>query len=117
MSMIYTAALVAVSPTGDLIPNPSPKDTKAATSLHVLAFSSKGHLLLNESQGDFNLDTWEKVHDCAETICRGGTKFQLTKDGDVSMAGSGEPQTLEQFVREIVEDKVREEFAWKLATT
>lgn len=117
MSMIYTAALIAVSPTEELIPNPAPKDTKTATSLHVLAFSSKGHLLLNESQGDFDLSTWERVHDCAETICRGGTKFQVSREGDVSMTGSGEPQTLEQFVREVVTDKAREDFSWKLETT
>ncbi|WEW57322.1 exosome non-catalytic core subunit rrp46 [Emydomyces testavorans] len=117
MSMIYTASLVAVSPSNQLIPNPSPTDVKSAVSLHVLAFSSKGHLLLNESQGEFDIDLWEKAHDCAEALCRGGTNFQLIKDGDVSMADSGKPQSLEQFVRDIVEDKARENFAWKLATT
>ncbi|EEP75413.1 predicted protein [Uncinocarpus reesii 1704] len=117
MSMIYTAVLVAVNPCSDLIPNPSPNAARSASSLHVLAFSSQGHLLLNESQGDFDLATWEKIHDLAETVCRGGTKMQLTTGGDVSMDDTDTPQSLEQFVRGIVEDKAREEFAWKLVAT
>ncbi|EER24611.1 hypothetical protein CPC735_059810 [Coccidioides posadasii C735 delta SOWgp] len=117
MSMIFTAALVAVTSHNEIVPHPSPKVSKAATSLHVLAFSSKGHLLLNESQGQFNIETWEKVYDLAETICRGGTKVQLIKGGDVSMDDAEMVQSLEQLVRKVVKDKAREDFAWKLATT
>lgn len=115
MAMIYTATLIGISPSGELLSKLSTSQLKSASSLHVLAFSSKGNLLLNESRGRFDLETWEKVHDLAEGICRGGPAGWVGKDGDVSMGEEGENQTLEQFIRETVEDKVREEFTWKLA--
>lgn len=118
MGMIYTAALISVSASGELIANPSTEQVKTASSLHVLAFSSKGNLLLNESQGNFDLPTWDKVHDLGETICRGSPAGWVGKDEDVTMGeagGAAKGQTLEQFIRETVEDKVREEFMWKLA--
>ncbi|KAK2812740.1 hypothetical protein FQN50_001069 [Emmonsiellopsis sp. PD_5] len=117
LSMTYTAALVAVSSAGELIPNPSTQDAKAAASLHVLAFSSKGHLLLDESEGAFDIDTWDKVYNLAESICRGGPALEAGKDGDVEMGGIKAGHNLEQFVRDTVEDKLREDLAWKIATT
>ncbi|PGH35774.1 exosome complex component RRP46 [[Emmonsia] crescens] len=116
LSMIYTSALVAVSRTGELVQNPSNYHIKTAQSLHVLVFSSKGHLLLNESEGEFDLDTWDKVYELAQYICRGCTGLRK-EDGDVDMDGIKAGQTLEQFVRDTVEDKIREDLAWKIATT
>ncbi|EEH41868.1 hypothetical protein PAAG_03789 [Paracoccidioides lutzii Pb01] len=114
ISMIFTSSLVAVSGTGELIQHPSYDCIKTAASLHVLAFSSKGHLLLNESEGQFGLDTWDKVYELAESACRGGAEFRKG-NGDVEMSGMKTGQTLEQVVRDTVEDKLREDFAWKIA--
>jgi len=115
--MIYTSASLVVSPSGEIIQDPSIKDIKIATSIHVLAFSSKGHLLLNESEGDFDLDTWDRVFELAESICRDGRRFKIGHDGDVDMADNGGVQSLENFVREVVEDKIRHDHAWKLLET
>ncbi|KAK2861247.1 hypothetical protein FQN49_004402 [Arthroderma sp. PD_2] len=113
MAMIYTTCIIAVSSAGESLPNPSTEQIKACASLHVLAFSSKGNLLLNESQGSFNMQQWDAIYDLAEKLCRGSV---TVGDGDKDITMDGEASnSLEKFIRETVEDKVREEFAWKLA--
>ncbi|KAL1968423.1 hypothetical protein VTN77DRAFT_1952 [Rasamsonia byssochlamydoides] len=112
MSMTFTATALAVTTSGEIIRDPSVKDVKEAESLHVLAFSSKGHLLLNESEGSFDFDTWDRVHERAYAICR-GTK-SVTGDGDVQMAEGTDGQSLESFLRETVEDKIYQDYAWTI---
>jgi exosome complex component RRP46 len=112
LSMTFTASIVAVTSSGDIIRQLSVSQAASAKSLHVLAFSSKGHLLLNESQGTFDFDTWERVHEHAAAICRG--TLAGSADGDVTMAEEGGEQGLEKFVRETVEDKVYRDYAWKI---
>lgn len=107
LSMTYTAAILAVSSANKITPEPSLDECAKAKSLHVLAFSSKGHLLLNESQGTFDFGTWEQVYDQAISICR--EKKVAGKDGDVAMDAS---HTLEAFLRETVEEKISQDYAW-----
>ncbi|OAX84845.1 hypothetical protein ACJ72_00773 [Emergomyces africanus] len=116
LSMIFASTLIAVSQTGGLVQNPSNYDIETAESLHVLAFSSKGHLLLNESEGEFDLDTWEKAYEMAQSLC-GGDPGHGKEEGDVDMDGLKTGETLEQLVRERVEYKLRENLAWKISTT
>ncbi|GAQ07395.1 hypothetical protein ALT_4716 [Aspergillus lentulus] len=112
LSMTFTASILAVTSSGDIIRQPSVSQAATAKSLHVLAFSSKGHLLLNESQGTFDFATWERVHQHASAICRG--TLAGSADGDVSMDGEGGEQGLEKFMRETIEDKVYQDYAWKI---
>ncbi|KAL1850090.1 exosome non-catalytic core subunit rrp46 [Paecilomyces lecythidis] len=112
LSMTYTATFLAVTASGEIIDSPSTKLAQDATSLHALAFSSKGHLLLNESEGSFDFDTWEKVHERAHTICR-GSRIR-SEDGDVDMGDNAESSGLEGFVRETVEDKLYHDYSWKI---
>ncbi|KAI1981576.1 exosome non-catalytic core subunit rrp46 [Ophidiomyces ophidiicola] len=104
MSMMYSAVLVAVDDRagdgGSVRPDPTPAATQAAASLHVLAFSSQGHLLLSESHGACDWPTWERVHDCAQAVCRGGP------------AGGG----VEGCLREAAEQHARHALSWTLAT-
>lgn len=109
--MTFSATVLAVTKSGEIVPEPSVQTAKTAASLHVLAFSSKGHLLLNESQGAFDFDTWERVHERALTLCRGQAGGS---DGDVAMAENGDGQPLEGFIRETVEDKIHRDYAWKI---
>lgn len=110
LSMTYTSTVLAVSKSGDIVSEPSVQTASTAASLHALAFSSKGHLLLNESQGAFDFDTWEWVHQRALAMCRGR---QPSEGEDVAMEGS-DGQPLEGFIRETVEDKVHRDYAWKI---
>jgi len=111
LSMTFSATVLAVTKSGDIISELSVQTAKAAASLHAMAFSSKGHLLLNESQGAFDFDTWERVHERAFTLCRGQAGGS---DEDVPMAENGDGQPLEGFIRETVEDKVHRDYAWKI---
>lgn len=110
--MTYSATVLGVDSSGKIIREPSPADAQSATSLHVLAFSSKGHLLLNESQGSFDFETWEKVRARALTICQG--TLTSSSDGDIAMAEDADGQPLEGTVREAVEDKLYQDYAWKI---
>jgi exosome complex component RRP46 len=111
MSMTFSTALLAVTKSGDIISDPSLVDAKTASSLHVLAFSSKGHLLLNESQGRFDFDTWEFVRERAYCTCRGAV---IGSDGDIAMGEQGEEGRADGFTRETVEDHLHRDYAWKI---
>lgn len=87
------------------------QETKSARSVHALAFSSKGHLLLNESEGAIDYETWERVHDRALAICRGTSKTTQI-DGDVAMAEDG--PSLESFIRETISDQIWRDYTWKI---
>lgn len=115
--MTYTSAIIAVS-SGNILRDPSIKDISAASSLHVLAVASTGFLLLNESEGEFDLETWEAVADQAQVICQ-GSEGDASSDNDISMVEDGETkhQGLEGSVRDIVADKIQHDQAWRIATT
>jgi exosome complex component RRP46 len=112
MSMTFSTALLAVTKSGDIISDPSPVEAKTASSLHVLAFSSKGHLLLNESQGAFDFDTWESIRERAYSTCRGAAV--AGSDGDIAMGEEGEDGRADGFIREAVEDHLHRDYAWKI---
>ncbi|KAL5336586.1 hypothetical protein BJX70DRAFT_400526 [Aspergillus crustosus] len=114
LSSTLSATVLAVTPSGEITREPSAKEASAAASLHALAFTSKGHLLLNESEGRFDFDTWEEVYERALAICHGTSV--LSSDGDMAMAGGVESQPLEGIVRETVEDQVHSDYAWKIDT-
>lgn len=113
LSMTFSATLLGITKSGDIIHNPPAAAAKAATSLHVLAFSSKGHLLLNESQGRFDLDTWESVRGQAAAICQG---MAYGTDGDIAMGEGPDTIRLGSFIRETVEDRLHSDYAWKIDT-
>ncbi|KAJ5761155.1 Exoribonuclease phosphorolytic domain 2 [Penicillium odoratum] len=110
LSMTFATTLLGVTRSGDIIRNPSPAVAKTAASLHALAFSSKGHLLLNESLGRFDFDTWELVRQQAASICQGAAT--PGSDGDVAMDGAD--AHVDEFVRETVEDHLHRDYNWKI---
>ncbi|KAL3460797.1 hypothetical protein BJX64DRAFT_175181 [Aspergillus heterothallicus] len=112
LSMTLSATVLAVDLSGEIIREPSCANAAAAASLHVLAFTSKGHLLLNESEGTFDFDTWERVYERAQAICHGTSA--LGADGDVAMSENADAQPLEGVLRDTVEDRIHVEYAWKV---
>ncbi|KAJ5336402.1 Exoribonuclease [Penicillium brevicompactum] len=110
LSMTFSAVLLGVTESGDIIESPSPAAAKAAVSLHVLAISSKNHLLLNESRGRFDLDTWELVRARAQSICQGAANT----DGDVAMGEGNNTASVNAFIRETAEDQIYSDYAHKL---
>ena len=112
LSMTLSATVLAVNSSDEIVREPSIKDTASSTSLHVLAFTSKGHLLLNESEGKFDFDTWEKVYERALVICHGTST--AGSDGDVAMTENEDSQPLEGLVRDTVQDQIHSDYAWKI---
>ena len=109
--MTLTATLIAVDSNGELAVDPSVKRIKLASSIHVLAFSSHGDLLVVESEGHFTIDTWNKVHQKARLICHGENGDESESE-DVSM-NSDDDLNLETVLKDAVERKVANEQRWK----
>lgn len=111
LSMTFSATLLGVDKSGEIVSDVVVANAKSVASLHVLAFTSKSHLLLNESEGRFDFDTWENVRERALSICRENTISNV--DGDVVM-GDGEESQSEGFIRETVEDRLEKDYMWKI---
>lgn len=106
---ILTATIVAVTPKEGLLCSPSPEDLATATSIHVLAFSSQGRLLVVESEGSFDMDTWDSVMVKAEVICRGSRP-----DGDVDVdMDSISRDGLEGVMRDSMAREIASDLRWK----
>lgn len=108
--MTFSAVLLGVTESGDIVESPSPAAAKSAVSLHVLVISSKNHLLLNESRGRFDFDTWELVRARALSICQGAANV----DGDVAMGEENNTASVNAFIRETAEDQIYSAYAHKL---
>ena len=102
--------------------DPHPTQVKNASSVHVLAFSTLGESLVIESEGDFTIGTWQRVHNRAEQVCHGRQNLKNDdgedKDKDVDMEiepkiGSGK----EDLLRLIIQEQVRKDQRWKQSST
>lgn len=70
--------------------------------------------MLNESDGTFDMDTWDGVYDLAKSVCVSAEEG-VTTGQDVDMGATAtKPEPLEQVVRDAIEDRLRENHAWKL---
>ena len=108
-----TATVVAVDSDDEIVVDPSAQRIKLASSIHVLAFSSHGDLLVVESEGHFTIDTWNKVHQKARLICHGEEgDGSESESEDVSME-SDDALNLETALKDVVERKVANEQRWK----
>ena len=111
LKMTLTSTLIAVGLDGALIHNPTTRQLSTSTSLHVTAFSSRGDLLVAESEGRFSIDVWEKVVGEARIACRGCASDDKD-NGDVSM----EPEdaaSIEGFMKGVVGSKISADQRWR----
>ncbi|KAF2873607.1 hypothetical protein BDV95DRAFT_627485 [Massariosphaeria phaeospora] len=120
LSTILTSVLVAIpaahtQPSTPLL-SPTANDlvrAKSIKSVHVFAFSGDKKLLLNESDGVFSYEEWEEACEMAEEACcreKGGVGLAEGMDVD------GQSRNLEEWLREVVKEKVAYEQRWKTAT-
>lgn len=114
MSCTLTACGLAVVSENDapsIIVDPSPHEIQKSDSFHVLAFTSHDDLLLNESEGSFELDTWNLVYQTAQKQCCAAVK---SADADVDMEeGSERGADLKNFMRSAVERNIATDLYWK----
>lgn len=109
--MTLSVALVTVNPKGILLLEPSVQQIKLASSIHVLAFSSQGDLLVVESEGDFTIDKWEEVYQKSKLICH-GEEGNGSESEDVIMS-LDDVSKLENVLKGAVERKIAKEQRWK----
>ncbi|KAL8683200.1 MAG: hypothetical protein Q9186_000812 [Xanthomendoza sp. 1 TL-2023] len=112
MTMTLTTTLIAVSPSGELLEEPSAKALREATSTHVLGFSSHGELLVAESEGAFDMHTWDQIHGKAEQLHRSRSTRDQNQTDDVNM-DSLEPMSLEDSLTSVIQEKASREQRWK----
>ncbi|CCU76273.1 exosome complex subunit Rrp46 [Blumeria hordei DH14] len=103
MIMTLTSIHISVQPTGSLtriLPNPSISQMLEAKSIHVLAFTSQGNLLLAESEGSFMMDEWNEIYNTGKQICCQGDK------------GEGQSWLIKPITSS-VRSKISEELHWQ----
>lgn len=111
--MTATSAFLALTSDGSarsIIKNPSIVQCEGADSVHVLAFTSHGDLLVAESEGSFSLEDWETVFEAAKAICCDDSKTSV----DHSMQdGELEKGSMMDFVKSTLQTKVAADLHWK----
>ncbi len=104
--MILTSTLIAVDSLGNVISDPCAKEVHLASSIHVVAFSSHGGLLVVQSEGSFGIDVLEDVLEKGRRVCR-GTETEGRPKGAVNMdAGQ---MSLEETMKIAVQQKIAKE--------
>ena len=108
---VLATTVAVMKGTKELETNPSVKEIRGASSLHVLGFSSMGELVLVESEGRFNFEEWQAVEELARRACLanvGNTCDLKMQDGEVEERGTSVLNEL----RSAVEAKVAADNRW-----
>lgn len=108
--MILTSTLIAIDAFGKLTIDPSVKEVHLASSIHVIAYSSQGDLLVIESEGSFSIDILEQVVETASQVCR-GQMSESSNNVDVHMEEGA--MSLEDSMKMLVQTKIAKEQKWK----
>ena len=111
MAMTLTAVLIAVKNGGfvqEVTHNPSLDEIRNSNSLHVLAFTSRGELLVAESEGSFTMDQWDDVFDKAKLYCGDAAGQEKVQDGMETGAGD-----MTSFLKSTLQTKVSADLHWK----
>ena len=116
LSATMTSILIALTSDGisrTIVPNPGLLEFQNADSVHVLAFTSHGELLLTESEGNFTMDDWDEVYEHARQIC-GDTGTLADKDAmkDEGFDDGGNGSMM-LFVKSVSRAKVESDLQWK----
>ncbi|KAI9759527.1 MAG: Serine/threonine-protein phosphatase 2A activator 2 [Chaenotheca gracillima] len=110
LSTIFTSTILAINTAAQVVKSPTYKDLRDATSVHVLSFTSHGDLLVAESEGDFDIDTWEKAFDAGKDICCRSRDSQVSEDLDMS---GDQGNSIEDILRSAFEEKTSRDQRWK----
>jgi exosome complex component RRP46 len=110
LSMTLTSVFLAIVSEGSsssIIPNPTLLQSQSANSVHVLAFSSHGDLLVAESEGSFTMTEWETVHEAGKAICCDSSADAVMQELNHSSGG------MNVFVKSVLEAKLTADLHWK----
>ncbi len=111
LATTFTAALVGVTRSKELVRSPSYQEVVRSSSLHVFAFSPSKEMLLTESDGNFDLDIWDEVYQDAENVCC--SPAQDLADDDDKMVDNGDDPHLHELLHEATKQLVHIDQRWK----
>lgn len=109
LESVITATLGVVHAEGELAGDPEVGDLVHARSVHAMGFDAEGDLVLDQSTGEFTVQSWGEVADWAQERCVAAVA--KTEDED-HMRDDGE----ERWLRDSLEEKVRAANAWREQT-
>ena len=95
-----------------IIRNPSLIQCAEADSVHVLAFTSQGELLVAESEGSFTLEDWDEIFEVAKKMCCDGTEAAddfTMQEGTLDEGAGG----MSLFLKSAIQAKVAADLHWK----
>ena len=114
LAMTLTSVLLAMNSDGssrNIIRNPTLLEFLGANSVHVLAFTSHGQLLVEESEGSFTLEDWNEIYEVAKGLCCDGLETEdNVMQGDGLERGTG---GMMMFIKSTLEEKVSVDLHWK----
>ncbi|EDN99980.1 hypothetical protein SS1G_02839 [Sclerotinia sclerotiorum 1980 UF-70] len=114
--MTLTSVLLALKNTekgATITENPTPLECQDAASIHVLAFTSHGELLVAESEGSFDMDEWDEIYEHGKGLCCRG---HVSAEDDIMNEDELENEavsSLMMFVKSAVQEKVATDLHWK----
>ena len=109
--MILTSISIGVNSKGtsrSIIRNPTLLQSQSADSVHVLAFTSHGELLVAESEGNFTLEDWEEVYEVGKEMCCDSSVSNDMQDGGMESSGD-----MMRFIKSSLQAKVAADLHWK----
>ncbi|KAH8602696.1 hypothetical protein B0O99DRAFT_679685 [Bisporella sp. PMI_857] len=109
LAMVLTSVLLAITSEG-ILRNPTLQDIQKADSVHVLAFTSHGELLVAESEGTFTMEEWNGVYDVGRRICCDETPSADSMQDNVLDEKDG---GMIMFVKSVLSEKVKQDLRWK----
>lgn len=112
--MTATSAFLALTSDGSarsIIRNPTILQSESADSVHVLALTSYGDLLVAESEGSFTLEDWDLVLEAAKAICCDESK--TTVDHSMHDESDDDKGSMMKFVKSTLQTKVTADLHWK----
>lgn len=109
LATTFTSVILALV-SGTVVRNPSVHDIQSASSIHVLAFTAQGALLVAESEGSFSMDDWNDVYEQGKKLCCGEPAAGPDEMQDVGEEKDG---GMKAFVKAALEEKVESDLHWR----
>jgi exosome complex component RRP46 len=110
LSMTLSSVFLALNYEGSsrsVIRNPTILQSQGANSVHVLAFTSRGDLLVAESEGSFTMDDWDSIYEAGREICCDNPNTNENMAVDEQSGG------MMLFVKSTAQAKVAADLLWK----
>ncbi len=113
--MTLTSVLLALTSDGtakSIIRNPSLIQSQGADSIHVRAFTSRGDLLVAESEGSFTIGDWDEVYEAGRAVCCEDSKQtddHEMQDEELDEKAGG----MVTFINSTLQAKIAADLHWK----